>query len=258
MRVVSLASGSCGNCLFIETEQSKVLIDAGVSPNYIQKALTSLGTKLADINALILTHAHRDHAAYASELLALDIPCYLSEQTATILKLSGSKVKFIQAEQEVFFANLTFNSFALSHDCQQPLGFLIKNKKRTLVVATDLGTVTPVVLSALKQADLAVFEANHDLNLLHNSSYPWHLKKRIASSVGHLSNKMAGFALAAAASGKEQKVLLAHLSEVNNRPDLALATVKQILTRFQIDSIQLAVAPRLLTLHWVSDGDIPA
>lgn len=249
MRVVSLSSGSCGNCLYVETEQSKVLIDAGVSPAYMQKALASLGTKLTDINALLLTHAHRDHAAYVSKLLALNIPCFVNEQTATALNLiEQANVKLINPEQEFHITDLSVNSFALSHDCQQPVGFVLRDLKlKRAVIATDLGKVTPAVLRAIKQADIIVLEANHDLNLLYNGSYPWLLKKRIASSVGHLSNKMAGFALAAAASGKEQKVLLAHLSEVNNRPDLAITTVKQILKRFQIDSIKLAVAPRLAT-----------
>lgn len=247
MKVISLASGSSGNCLYVESVRNKVLVDAGVSLNYIEKALASFGCHLKDISGFFLTHAHSDHAAYAQDLLNLNIPCFLTEPTAAALHVTAQKnANLISSNESFFFADLQVKSFPLSHDCLAPVGFVFSDAHlKTVAVATDLGKVTPEVLEALKAATIIVLEANHDLKLLHSGPYPLALKRRIASHLGHLSNKMAGFALAAAASGKEQKVLLAHLSQENNHPDLALKTVKTILNQFAIDSLKLAIAPRL-------------
>jgi phosphoribosyl 1,2-cyclic phosphodiesterase len=254
MRVCALASGSSGNCALVESESAKILIDAGLSTRQVRERLDRLGMKSNQIDALLITHEHIDHTREAGLLaISLDCPIYATERTLPGFReyLSGHEtIRSFSLGREFYIKDLQIHPFRVFHDAREPCGFLIREAAlfaehaKSLGIATDLGTVTDQLTETLKDCDVLVLESNHDLDMLIQGDYPWHLKQRIRSEVGHLSNDAAGQAIATLARrGRLTKVLLAHLSENNNRPHKALATVQGYLNGLT-KKIELYVAPR--------------
>jgi phosphoribosyl 1,2-cyclic phosphodiesterase len=232
MKVVTLASGSKGNCTLIQTEKSNILVDAGIKITEIESRLIKLGIDPSLIDAIIITHEHIDHIKSVG-LFARKYGCKVYAHNLEWQVLED-KIGYIKPEQQKdffgtdFYINdLTVSSFELSHDCNLCLGYSFFNCGNKVSIATDLGIVTPLVIKALKDSSLVILEANHDEKLLlNNSHYSYALKNRILSNKGHLSNITSGEAIAQLVGGQLQQVVLAHLSEENNSPSLAYNTIK--------------------------------
>ncbi len=248
IRLVSLSSGSCGNAIYIESARTKLLVDAGNSLKYIGKQLEAFGVRLSEIDAVLLTHEHHDHIKSAGSISRR----FGTKVLANAKTLEALPTRFGQAEVRVFPDNASFEigdfeikSVPHSHDCRAPVGFVLHCQGKKICVATDLGRITPSVEEGLRGAHVIVLESNHDPKMLADGRYPVRLKARVAGDQGHLSNSAAGKTLARLATGDKQKVLLAHLSEENNSPDVAAKTVRSLLMEQNIDSIKLGIAPRL-------------
>jgi len=229
-----LASGSTGNAIFLAMGSTRILIDAGISARRIEQGLAEIGVRAGELDAILLTHEHSDHIK-GLEVLSRkhELPIYTRERTWEAIpfkdKLAGRRWQPI--DQDFSVGELAVKAFGISHDAADPVGFCFYYQQVKWVVVTDLGIVTPGVERALKEADLAVLESNHDPDLLKNGPYPEFLKKRIAGKQGHLSNFDTAALLCRIARYKRMQVFLAHLSQQNNRPQLAEQTVAGILTQ---------------------------
>ncbi|MFQ5795930.1 MAG: MBL fold metallo-hydrolase [Candidatus Bipolaricaulia bacterium] len=246
MKFCSLASGSSGNCLYISSNGTDVLIDAGLSAREAVSRLQQIGGAPDRIAALLITHEHSDHCHGAGVLARrFACPIYTTERTLEAIEwyLLGGKVRThtFRIDEPFAVGSLTFHPFRVFHDAREPCGLVIEDDCIRLGIATDLGVVTASVLDALAGCHMVILEANHDLDMLIHGGYPWHLKQRIRSEVGHLSNKACGEALAKLAAGGMKVAVLAHLSQNNNRPDLALETVRRYLEGTEVE---LRIAPR--------------
>jgi phosphoribosyl 1,2-cyclic phosphodiesterase len=233
MKYAIIASGSEGNCTLIEDDQGQaILIDAGLSMRRIGQGLAQVKRDLSCISALLISHEHADHFRGAAVLSRrLDLPIYTSPGTLTLIRrcFPGNDRLFSMNGEIVSFGDLQVRAFRVSHDAYETLGFIVQEGERKLAIATDLGHVDLPTLSYLQDCDAIVLEANHDLDMLMSGPYPWDLKRRIKSHTGHLSNQQAAEALLKVVSPRLGRVVLAHLSQENNNPDLALKTVCRIL-----------------------------
>ncbi len=240
LAICSFASGSSGNCFLVKTEQTAVLVDAGISGRQVENSLAALGMKASDISAVLITHEHSDHIRglriVSSKSCA---PVYASKGTFCGIEFSDeleSKVPFSPGES-FSVGDIQIASFATSHDAAEPAGFTFMAGGRKIAIVTDTGTVTEDCYCQVKDADILVLESNHDESVLRMGRYPWFLKQRILSDEGHLSNEAAARMVLRIlqeeqASGRQEKnrlVLLAHLSKENNFPEMALQTMSNIL-----------------------------
>jgi len=253
MKFCTLMSGSSGNALYVETPETKVLIDAGKSGKALTQALEEAsGSSPQDLDALLISHEHRDHVLGAGVLARrYHLPVYATEGTweemnTQIGKLQEEQRHYINKNQTLELGDLKIEVFSISHDARDPIGFLLSHGRKRLGIATDSGVFTSYMAKALHNVDCLVLEANHDPELLKNGPYPWPLKQRISGEKGHLSNQGAGEALLKTLGDKTKQVVLAHLSAENNRPELALQTVEKTLEKnhFNLDEVEIIVAPR--------------
>lgn len=230
LRFSLLASGSKGNAAYIELDGKRLLIDAGISARRITQALRAFGTSPASLDGIFITHEHSDHIKGLTTLLKqYRLPLFARPATLAAIRetLEAPDDCFFPMEDEIRLGDVTVRSFRTLHDAAAPVGYAVCGSKKCSV-ATDLGFLTDGVLHAIEGSDLLVLEANHDREMLQKGSYPWHLKQRILSNRGHLSNSAAAWALVRLKK-RPRAVFLAHLSQENNRPDLALRTVQGIL-----------------------------
>ena len=244
MIVSVLASGSKGNAIFVEMDGARVLIDAGIGVRRVGRALSSLSASLDSLDAIFITHEHSDHVAGLRTLLRhTDAPVYTRPGTLRAITESGGDLpaeRLFAIHDAVDIGPLRVSAFGIPHDAADPVGYEITGSRKC-TVATDLGFVTDEVRSAMEGSDVLVFEANHDLAMLRKGPYPWPLKQRILGNRGHLANDEAGRALARLRT-RPQKIILAHLSETNNRPAIAEETVSQMLAGSGVSALPLAVA----------------
>ena len=230
MRVSVLASGSKGNSVFVEMDGMRLLVDAGISARRICQGLAALSVDAASLDGVFITHEHRDHI---KGLLTLSRKYHLPIFTRPDTFHSMYCVQDIPAGcfhgigDHLKLGSVSVDAFNLPHDAADPVGYSVQGTQK-VTVATDLGFVTSSVQAALEASDVLVLEANHDPELLRQGTYPWSLKQRILGNRGHLSNNDAAWALVRL-NKKPRKVFLAHLSEENNRPDLARDTIQDIL-----------------------------
>lgn len=235
MEIHVLASGSTGNATLVRMGEAKILVDAGISARRIKNALDAAGTAVEDLDAVLITHEHRDHVCGLPTLVKkYRVPVY-ARPAAWQAMDSESVGRAIPAEcrrdlaASLDIGGIKAEAFSISHDAADPVGFSFYHRARKFSVATDLGFVTETVKSALSLSDVLVLEANHDIDMLRQGSYPWFLKKRIMSNRGHLANTDAGWTLARLPKKQHCHTFLAHLSQENNRPELAEGTVAGIL-----------------------------
>ena len=237
MKICLLASGSKGNSILVESGKTRLLIDAGLSARELRKRLDSVGVEAESLDALLITHEHGDHVRGLGPLVRqLELPVYLQTDLARKLPDVGKLEcvrEFVDGE-EFTINDLTIRPFAITHDCLAPVGFTLDGELGKVGVATDLGVVTRLVTECLQDCRALVLETNHDEELLRDGPYPWKLKQRVRSNHGHLSNNAAGNLLQSLLWTGLETVFLGHLSETNNRPDLAVAVVNEVLEKQNI------------------------
>lgn len=246
MKICLLASGSGGNSICVQNGASSVLIDAGLTGKKIEERLHSRNIDPARLQAIVVSHEHADHIKGAGVMARrYGLPVWMTRGT-----LNASKQTFRGAEQIRVFENdeafsigdLSFQAFQLPHDAADPVNFSVTDGRAEVTVATDMGTVTQLVYQHMRRADLVVIETNYDRQLLMDGPYPWDLKMRIRGTHGHLSNHGAAEALCNLAAEGLQRAILAHLSEKNNRPNLARKTCIHQLRGQGIRDFALCVA----------------
>lgn len=233
MKFCSLASGSSGNCQYIETPEIRVLVDAGLSGKRIQEALNSIEIDPTTLNGIFVTHEHSDHIKGVGILSRrFNIPIYANEQTWLAMeqklgKISPENKVVFTTNEEFALGDLNVLPFSTYHDAEEPVGYIFKREEKKIALLTDTGTVCEKIRDHIKGAKLILIESNHDEKMLMVGAYPYYLKQRIKSDVGHLSNEFCG-QLIVDVHEEEATYLLAHLSRENNTPDLAYLTVRQI------------------------------
>lgn len=255
MHVSVLASGSKGNSVFVEMNNTLVLIDAGISARRISTALNTIGADIRDINGIIITHEHSDHINGLVTLCKrYSLPVYSRAATFRSMPCIDSlAADCLHPIKEKFtIGSLGIEAFNISHDAADPVGYVIKGNNKKCTIATDLGFVSSSVQEAIDNSDVLVLEANHDTKMLKDGPYPLMLKRRIMSSQGHLSNDEAAWALVRMKK-RHSYVFLAHMSEKNNCPAAAKKTITDIMQnqgiRLGTDiSIQLAKQNEIVTL----------
>ncbi len=247
VRVCSLASGSNGNCVLVRAGVAAVLIDAGLSARAMLAGLGAAGVPESAVRAILLTHEHRDHTSGLGPISRrLRVPVIANRATLAraCAPATGIATAVLATGDSMEIAGIRVGSFAVSHDAVEPVGYVLEYGGRRVGYATDTG-VDLGLCAQIGGADLAIIEANHDVQRLLNGPYPRHLKQRILSDAGHLSN--AGAAVLAEAllqHSPHTEIWLAHLSATNNTPQLAQAAVSRRLSDAGFHSARVSVAPR--------------
>jgi phosphoribosyl 1,2-cyclic phosphodiesterase len=234
MRFTSIASGSSGNCTYVGSDNTHILIDAGVSKKRIEEGLNQLDLTLSDIGAIFVTHEHVDHiSALHTILKKYNIPIYATGGTIAGIRNSDKKnemscSRFIQvfADKKVEVGDMIIDPMTISHDALEPCGYRIYCEGKKVGVATDLGCYTDYTVNCLKDCDALLLEANHDVRMLQTGPYPYQLKRRILGDKGHLSNEKSGELLCRLLNDRIKGIFLGHLSKENNLPELAYETVR--------------------------------
>ena len=233
-RAVVLASGSAGNVLLLEAGATRILVDAGLSADAIERALGEIGVDPQGLAAILLTHEHDDHARAAGPLgraFGIRVMATAATVAAAGASLSGAAITPFATARPFQVGPFEVTAFPVSHDAADPVGFAFQVGRHRIAVATDLGSADEALDPYLSGADLVILESNYDLRLLNVSAYPWFLKNRILGPKGHLSNDDAARALARTAAERTRTVCLAHLSEVNNLAALARDTALAAIAR---------------------------
>jgi phosphoribosyl 1,2-cyclic phosphodiesterase len=241
MQFCSLYSGSSGNCLYVAAENTKILVDAGLTGKRIQDGLKEIGVSPLDINAMVITHEHSDHIKAAGILSRrFNIPVYANAKTWSAMEkdigdIKLENIKVFSKASPFEIGEVIVVPYSIPHDAADPCGYSFIHKNKKVSVATDIGHASEIVKNNIKDSDFILLESNHDVNMLKVGPYPYPLKLRILSDVGHLSNENAGKLITEILNSKMKKVMLGHLSHTNNYPELALRTVLSVL---QINGIK--------------------
>ena len=228
MKIIVVESGSKGNATLIYDEGRLLLIDMGITITSLKKGLERIGKSLLDIDALLLTHNHTDHTKGVQYLDPL--PIYCTQGT-----YDASNVITIKPYEKFMVEHFTITPISTSHDAPNSIGFVIKNKKEKLVYVTDTGMIPDKTLDKMKNADYYIIESNHNIKKLHQTNRPAYLKLRILSDEGHLSNEASAIYMSELVGSKTKEIILAHLSEEANEPELALKAYKKIFQKAHID-----------------------
>ena len=244
LRLCVLASGSSGNCIFVGSGNTRILIDAGLSGKATAERLHSIDVAPESIDAICLTHEHDDHKASLGVLhRRFGASLYTNSGTLEALsqnhKLAALPWNVFTTGHRFAIGDLTLEPFRVPHDSYDPVGFAVSCGAARIGVVTDMGMATELVRQRLQRCGALVLESNHDEALLQNSERPWSLKQRIAGRQGHLSNAKAGHLIAAVAGDTLRTVFLAHLSRDCNRPELALSTVRETLSREGVTTVDV-------------------
>lgn len=237
MKIAVLASGSKGNSTYIETKNTKSLIDAGMSNLYIENKLKDLNIEPDDINNIFITHTHVDHIAGLRVFIKKHKPhVFLTQKMYDELSKSISFESYTLLEDKAYISDLTVTYFKTSHDADDSVGYIFESEDKDFVYVTDTGYINSKNFELLSNRNIYVFESNHDIELLmENPNYPYHTKQRILGDKGHLSNKDSSYYLSKFVGNKTKDIVLAHLSEQNNNPDIALNTLKEKLNNENIN-----------------------
>ncbi len=234
LRICTLSSGSSGNSICIESERTKILIDAGISARQLTFRLAQAGISAHELSGILITHEHSDHVkglrVFASKY---SIPVYSTDETWYYLpdrSISGYLHRSIESSAYFGIGDLEISSFPIPHDAVDPIGFTVSQGGKTLSLVTDIGHVPDYLRDRMKDSSLVFLESNHDIEVLKRGSYPAYLKRRILGDRGHLSNESAAEVIGDLARGKMKQVVLGHLSKNNNTPELAFAAVESKLS----------------------------
>jgi phosphoribosyl 1,2-cyclic phosphodiesterase len=232
LRFASLGSGSRGNCLIVDAGETRLLVDCGFPVRTTVARLARLGVAPEQIDGIVITHEHSDHVGGAFKFACrYGVPVYLTHGTQLVAARGQlcPDVRVIDSHQAFTIGGVEVQPYPVPHDAREPVQYLFSDGAWRLGVLTDIGTITPHVVAVLSRCDALVLECNHDPDLLASSLYPQHLKRRIAGNFGHLSNAQAASLLAQIETSRLQHLIAAHLSEQNNRPQLAAAALASAL-----------------------------
>ncbi|SFD20128.1 MBL fold metallo-hydrolase [Clostridium uliginosum] len=232
----SLYSGSSGNSMFVASDKAKILIDAGLPGKKIDEALKQINQNPKELNGIFVTHEHGDHIKGVGVLSRkYDIPIYANCDTwdkmeSLIGKIKEHNIKIIDKRSVTQINDLDVKAFNIPHDSISPMGYTVSNNNKQVSVATDIGTFTKEIYDNIKESQVILLESNHDVSMLKYGPYPYSLKRRILSEIGHLSNDDCALAVVELVrNGLNKRVILGHLSNTNNQPDLAYQTVINVL-----------------------------
>jgi len=241
MKVSVLASGSKGNCTYLETESLKILIDAGMSSSYIERNLKELGVNPASIDYIFITHTHSDHINGLKVFVKKYNPviCF-TEIMHNDLDFFVEKAIYLEKEYNI--KDLNVRIIKTSHDASDSNGYIFESNGKSLVYITDTGYINVKNHKHLRGKNFYILESNHDVKMLMEGKYPYYLQQRILGDSGHLSNKACAEYLSDFVNEETKHILLAHLSEENNSPEKALETVKDMLEKKNKTLCQIDVA----------------
>jgi phosphoribosyl 1,2-cyclic phosphodiesterase len=243
-----LGSGSAGNCAYLETAEARILVDAGFSPRQIRQRLATLGRTPENLTAILITHEHSDHIAGLVGIAAkLNIPIYCNRPTKDAfefnLKTKFNNCNLFNTGASFEIADVQVDTFAIPHDAQDPVGFLIRTAAGNIGFATDLGHVTKLVLERIRAANVLVLESNHDVKMLQDCPRrSWALKQRILGRHGHISNLTAAETVAQIVSADLRQLYLAHLSRECNKPELAEHIMAEQLHHIGATHVRMQIA----------------
>src|SRR5690625_1626578 len=241
LRFSVLASGSTGNAFYIESNQTKLLVDAGLSGKQMDRLFKEIGVNPEELSGILVTHEHSDHIKGLGIIARkYNLPIYANEKTWKSMEKSIGKIttdqKFLFGLEEVrTFKDMDITSFGVSHDAAEPMFYTFHHEGKKVALVTDLGYVSERIKKTVEKADAYIFEANHDVQMLRMGRYPWNVKRRILGDSGHVSNEDSGLALADIIGNETKRIYLAHLSQDNNMKDLARMSVGNVLKERGID-----------------------
>lgn len=235
MKVCVLASGSEGNSTYVETIKHKILIDIGMNVKYITEKLAELDVTPQEIDLILITHVHNDHVSALNNFIKKYKPTICVSQSM-FLELESIKdyENIIIYDDQMVFDNLTIEVFKTSHDTNDSRGFVLTSNNSSLVYVTDTGYINQRHFDLLRNKNMYIFESNHDAEMLMNGKYPPWLKKRVVGDKGHLSNKDSSIYLSKLIGDNTKKIILAHLSKENNTEEVAMDTIKEIFSEYNI------------------------
>ncbi len=250
IKICSLFSGSSGNCIFVASGQTKLLVDCGVSGKSICNALSSVGEDISEIQGILITHEHSDHIKSVGIIhRKIGAKIYANQKT-----FDASKDAFGKFDEDcvcIFdgkfsVGDIDVTPFSIPHDAADPVGFCLSDGMHKVSIATDIGYPTETIEENIMGSDICLLESNHDIEMLLSGPYPYPLKKRIMSDFGHLSNDMAGELCCRLAESGTKDIILGHLSDHNNIPDLAYVTAKSKMEEWglTLGDCRLSVASR--------------
>lgn len=252
LKFCSLYSGSSGNSFFVQSDNSKILVDAGVSCKKIVDALASINVDILSIDAVLVTHEHTDHTQSIGTISKkYNIPVYANRKTwlampVQMKKISENNIFYFSNNEDFKIKDLKIFPFNIPHDAANPCGFNIFKDDKKISIATDIGHMTNGVLKNLEDSIFIMLESNYDPEVLKYSKYPYQLKTRIAGPDGHLSNELAGKTISYLLNSGLKQAVLGHLSKQSNFPELAYKTVIEeiMCTKYDENSLKLSVASR--------------
>lgn len=234
MKMCSIASGSSGNCTYVGTDVTHLLVDAGISGKKTVEGLNQLGLTGNDIDGILITHEHSDHINGLGVMCRkFGIPVYGTRGTieavkkvSNLGKIDDSLFHVINADEKFTLKDVIVNPMKISHDAAEPTAYRFQHGNKRMAIATDMGIYDDYTVECLKGMDVLLLEANHDINMLQVGPYPYYLKQRILGSRGHLSNELSGRLLSRLLHDNLKTVILGHLSRENNLAELAYETVR--------------------------------
>lgn len=238
MKIDILASGSSGNCIALTVDNKTILIDAGIAKTKIEKALLNVNIRPDDVQAIFITHAHKDHTKGLPLANKYKIPVYAGVEEWKDIPNGIDEDLICGMQDSVVFDNEGFKEwisvepFHVHHDSFEPLGYTVSSNDYKVSICLDTGHVDSNMLNAMKGSNVYIIEANHDPKMVESSSYPKSVKTRIVSDVGHLSNQQTAETLGKLINGKGEQIYLVHLSDNNNLPALAEMTTKKELMNY--------------------------
>ena len=241
MRLCSIASGSSGNCIYVGSDTTHLLVDVGISGKRTEAGLKELGLKMEDIDGIFITHEHSDHIAglgvlarkYGTPLYATKGTIQAIQKTTTLGRIPEELFHPVRADENIIIKDMVCNPMKISHDAAEPVAYRLQHGKQRVGIVTDLGTYNEYTVESLRGMDALLLEANHDIKMLQVGPYPYHLKQRILGDRGHLSNERAGQLLCSLIHDNLKAVMLGHLSKENNLPELAYEAVRVEVTMEQ-------------------------
>lgn len=256
MRLCSIASGSSGNCIYVGSERTHLLVDTGISKKKIDAGLKELDVKGEELNGILITHEHSDHIQGLGVFSRkYEVPIYATPGTIEGIKNYGPLGKMpegllnpIHIDESFILGDITIDPFRISHDAKEPSGYRMNCMDKSVAVATDLGIYDDYIVEKLQKLDAVLLEANHDIHMLEVGSYPYYLKRRVMGDKGHLSNELSGRLLCDILHDNLKHIVLGHLSKENNYAKLAYETVKLEVTLgdndYKGEDLNMAVANR--------------